>query len=185
MLLADKVDEQCHCKLITCASEISQDSAKWVGWNYEDTESIIERGQQNQGCMRYQCPSCIDSILSLISLHHGTASGCKMDSFGIEYSQRLAQEFSWHAATAVGYSFHAAGHALVLGQDETQWNIKLRICLNCCAEVLARTRVAPGWQTALCGGVKRLNQSSVMNTDVMVLEYGHCGNCEKHDVNVR
>lgn len=34
--------------------------------------------------------------------------------------ERLAQMFSWLAATAVGYSFQAAGHALVLGQDESQ-----------------------------------------------------------------
>lgn len=53
------------------------------------------------------------SVLALISLHYGTVSGCEMNYFWIEYSQR-------YATAAVGYSFHAAGLELVLGQDETQ-----------------------------------------------------------------
>lgn len=148
MLLANKVNEQCLCKLITCTSEISHDSTKWVGWNDGDTESI-ERGHRKQGYTRYQCPSWI--AFCLINLHYGTASGSKMDSFGIECSQRLAQEFSWLAAIAVGYSFHAAGPALVLGQDETQWKIKLQICRNS-AEVLASSDIAPGWQKSTLQG---------------------------------
>lgn len=101
----------------------------------------------------------LKSLLFLTSLLYGTASGCKMNSFGIEYSQRLAREFSWLAATAVGYSFHAAGHALVVGQDETQWNIKLQIYLNLSAEVLAGSVIALGWQAALCRGKKDWNKA--------------------------
>lgn len=149
MLLAKRVDEQCRCKLIACTSEISQDFAKCAGWNYEkDTESTIEGDQRKQAGWY---SSAHLRILAFISLYHGTVSGCEMDSFWIEYSQRLAS-----GVTLTHYSCcwvfipccwpSASLRSRWSSMKHLAWtsDFSLQICL-CCAELLAKTGITPGW----------------------------------------
>lgn len=148
MLLANKVDEQCCCKLIACTSDISQDSAKWVGWNYEKgTESTIEISESRA---RWYSSAHL-SMLALISLHHETVSRCEMDSFWIQYSQTFAPGVYLTCYSCCWVFIPCCWPWASL---RSRWNSMkrlawtsgfcLQICL-CCAELLAKTGIAPGW----------------------------------------